>query len=137
MLKPGASICSASAAVTVWVPETPLIVARYDPRTAELLTVSVSTLLSLAGLVPNEAVTPVGKPETESVTAPVNPPTSCTAIVAVPLAPGLMLRLLVEADSWKPGEDGGASASISACPTGLPHPVTRSYPVTALNDAPW
>jgi len=54
---------------------------------AMLLAVRVSTLLPVVGFVPNEAVTPLGKPDAASVTLPVNPPTSVTLIVLVPLLP--------------------------------------------------
>ena len=45
-----------------------------EPVVAVLLAVSVSTLVPVVGLVPNAAVTPLGKPLAASVTAPVNPP---------------------------------------------------------------
>ena len=57
------------------------------PTVAVLLAVSVSTLLPVAGLVANAAVTPLGKPEAARVTLPVNPLTAVTAIVLVPLLP--------------------------------------------------
>jgi hypothetical protein len=69
------------------VPDVPVIVTMEDPVTAVLLAVRVSTLLPAVGFVPNEAVTPLGKPDAAIVTLPVNPPTSVTLIVLVPLLP--------------------------------------------------
>ena len=43
------------------------------PGVAELLTASVSTLLPDVGFVPQDAVTPLGRPETSRLTLPVNP----------------------------------------------------------------
>jgi hypothetical protein len=40
---------------------------------AELLAVSVIVLLPVVGLGANDAVTPLGKPDAERVTLPVNP----------------------------------------------------------------
>lgn len=73
--------------VSVKVPETPVMVMVEDPTAAEELAVSVRTLDPVVGLVANPAVTPLGKPEAERVTLPVNPPTSVTVIVSVALAP--------------------------------------------------
>jgi hypothetical protein len=47
------------------------------------LAVSVSTLVVVVGLVPKDAVTPAGRPETARVTLPVYPPVSRTLMVAV------------------------------------------------------
>lgn len=93
MLKPGASTCTARLVVAVRDPETPVMVARYDPRMAELSTVSVSTLLPVAGFGANDAVTAAGRSETDRLTSPVNPPTSLIVIVVMPDAPGLIVRL--------------------------------------------
>jgi hypothetical protein len=69
------------------VPDVPVIVTVEDPVVAVLLADRVSTLLPVVGFVPNEAVTPLSKPDAASVTLPVNPPTSVTLIVLVPLLP--------------------------------------------------
>src|ERR1035438_2155326 len=71
----------------VCVPEVPVIVRMEVPATAVPLAVSVSTLVEVAGLVANAAVTPLGRPEAARVTDPVNPPTSVTVMVSVALAP--------------------------------------------------
>jgi hypothetical protein len=69
------------------VPDVPVMVTVEEPVVAVLLAVRVSTLLFVVGFVPNEAVTPLGRPDAASVTLPVNPPTSVTLIVSVPLLP--------------------------------------------------
>ncbi len=118
--------------VAVNVPEVPVIVTVADPVVAVLLAVRVSTLVPVVGLVPNVAVTPLGKPDAASVTLPVNPPTSVTLIVLVPLLPCVTVKLLGEAESVKLGDvDVGASRLIIPVVLGLPHPVHRSKPVAA------
>jgi hypothetical protein len=85
------------------VPDVPVIVTVADPVVAVLLAVRVSTLLPVVGFVPNEAVTPLGKPDAASVTLPANPPTSVTLIVLVPLLPRLIDRDDGDDASVKPG----------------------------------
>ena len=57
------------------------------PTVAVLLAVSVSTLLPVVGLVPNAAVTPLGRPEAARVTLSVKPFWPVTAMVDVPELP--------------------------------------------------
>jgi hypothetical protein len=57
------------------------------PIAAELLAVNVTTLLPVVGLVPNEALTPVGRPDAASVTLPEKLFTSVIVTVSVPLVP--------------------------------------------------
>jgi hypothetical protein len=59
--------------VAVRLPEVPVTVNVVVPGVAELLTASVSTLLPDVGFVPQDAVTPLGRPETSRLTLPVNP----------------------------------------------------------------
>jgi hypothetical protein len=59
--------------VAVRFPEVPVIVTVFVPTGAELLAVSVSTLYPVVGLGENDAVTPLGRPDTEKFTFPVNP----------------------------------------------------------------
>jgi hypothetical protein len=73
--------------VAVTDPDVPVTVTVNAPVVAVLLAVNVSTLLVVVGLVPNEAVTPLGKPDAARVTLPVNPPVSVTVIVSVALLP--------------------------------------------------
>ena len=57
------------------------------PVEAVALAVKVSTLDPVAGLVSNDAVTPLGNPRAARVTPPVNPPISVTLMVSVTLLP--------------------------------------------------
>ena len=45
----------------------------YCPRLAELLAVNVNVLFPVVGFGANDAVTPLGKPETDRFTLPVKP----------------------------------------------------------------
>jgi hypothetical protein len=78
---------SAMVVLAVVLPEVPLMVTVDEPALAVLLAVNVTTLLPVAGLVPNAAVTPLGKPAAARVTPPLNPSTSVTEIVSVALLP--------------------------------------------------
>lgn len=80
-------IVTESVVVAVRLPEVPVIVTVAVPGEAELLAVRVSTLLPVVGFVAKEAVTPEGSPEAASVTLPVNPSTSPTVMVSVPVLP--------------------------------------------------
>jgi hypothetical protein len=60
-----------------------MVTVTGPPVVAALLAVSVSTLELVAGLVANDAVTPLGKPVAESVTLPVKPLAGVTVIVSV------------------------------------------------------
>jgi hypothetical protein len=73
------------------------------PTVAVELAVKVKTLVDVVGLVPNDAVTPLGRAELEKVTDPVNPPDGVTVIVLLPLVPCFTVKLLGEADSEKFG----------------------------------
>ena len=116
----------ASVVDAVKLPEVPVIFTVADPVVAVLLAVSVSTLVPVVGFVPNAAVTPLGRPDAARVTLPVNPPTSVTVIVLVPLPPCVMVRLLGESDNVKVGVDDPARRLIRPVVFGLPHPVHRS-----------
>ncbi len=79
------------------------------------------------------ALTPLGRPETESATVPLNPPWSRTVMVVLSLLPPCTrVRLLGDGAILKLGVGAVVSALMRFCPFGLPHPVTRSYPATAL-----
>ena len=77
-------------------------------------------------------VTPGGRTLALNVTGEENPPMELTVTVVLAEAPGSTVRLLGEKASWKLLEADGARSEISPSPVGLPHPVTRSYPDTAL-----
>ena len=117
---------NARVVVAVRLPEVPVIVTVADPVVAVLLAVSVSTLVPVVGFVPKAAVTPVGRPDAARVTLPVNPPTSVTVIVLVPLPPCVIVRLLGESESVKLGVEVPAKRLIRPVVFGLPQPVQRS-----------
>ena len=85
----------------VWlsVPDVPVIVTDDVPVVAVELAVKVTTLLPVVGFVPKLAVTPLGRPDAERVTLPVNPPVGFTVIVLEPLPPCVTVTLVGEADS--------------------------------------
>src|ERR1700733_8471255 len=67
-------IVTTTGVVAVWVPEAPVMVTVFVPSGAELLAVSVSTLVpAAAGFGEKVAVTPLGRPVAERLTLPSNP----------------------------------------------------------------
>jgi len=106
---------SAIAVDAVREPEVPVTVTVDVPAVAVLLAVNVSTLLPVVGLVPNAAVTPLGKPDAARVTLPVNPPTSVTAIVSVALLPWVNAKVEAEGASVKL-PDGAAPFTVQLVP---------------------
>ncbi len=115
-----------SVVVAVKLPDVPVMVTVEVPVVAVLLAVSVSTLVPVVGFVPKAAVTPLGRPDAASVTLPVNPPTSVTVMVLVPLPPWVIDRLVGESESVKLGVADPARVLIKPEPFGLPQPVHRS-----------
>jgi len=103
VVPPAALIVRLIVVVCDRLPETPVIVIVDVPVVAVELAVKVRTLVEVVGLVPNDAVTPEGRVEFESVTLPVNPPLGVTVIVELPLLPCVTLKLLGEADNEKFG----------------------------------
>ena len=73
--------------LAVKLPELPLIVTVAVPVVAVLFAIRVSTLPPVVGLVANDAVTPLGKPDAVRVTLPVNPYWPVTVMVGFPEAP--------------------------------------------------
>jgi hypothetical protein len=84
--------------LAVKLPDVPVTVTIAVPVAAELLAVRVSTLDAVAGFVPNDAVTPLGKPEAEKVTPPLNPFCGVTVMVLAPLPACGIITLLGDAD---------------------------------------
>jgi hypothetical protein len=78
----------------------PVTVTVKVPSVAVLLAVKVSSLLLSAGFELNFAVTPLGKPDTDKVTAFLN---GAMMIVVVPVLPGATVSLFGEAISVRPG----------------------------------
>lgn len=86
------------------------------PVAAVALAVNVNELVEVVGFVPKLAVTPLGRPEADKVTLPVNPPEGVTVIVLLPVPPCVTLTLDGEADSEKLGPDdaGGGKTQLFA-----------------------
>ena len=72
-LKPGPWTESVRFVVADSVPDVPVTVNALVAATAELLTVSVSTLVPLVDAGENAAVTPAGRPAIERFTVPAKP----------------------------------------------------------------
>ena len=120
--KPGLPMSCVAAAelmvrlmVVVWdrVPEVPVIVIVLVPVVAVLLAVNVKTLVDVVGLVPNEAVTPLGRAEFDRVTDPVNPLLGVTVIVLLPFVPCFTVKLAGEAESEKFGAAGALTVRLT------------------------
>lgn len=77
----------------VSVPEVPVIVTEDVALAAVAAAVNVSTLVAVAGLVAIATVTPLGSPDAANVTLPMNPPSSVTAMVLVPVPPGAIVSV--------------------------------------------
>ena len=72
-MKLAAWIPSATVAVADRLPDVPVTVTLYCPMLAELLAIRVMLLLPVIGFGAKDEITPLGKPDTERVTLPVNP----------------------------------------------------------------
>jgi hypothetical protein len=72
----GARTVSATTVLELCEPEVPVTTNVYCPTAAVVLAVSVSAVATPleAGFGENDAVTPLGRPETDIATGPVNPP---------------------------------------------------------------
>jgi hypothetical protein len=87
--------------VTVSVPEVPVKVRVYCPGSAEGLAVTVKLLYEVVGLGENDAVTPLGRPDTERFTLPLNPYCGYTPTLVAAEAP--WPTLIPPADMMKAG----------------------------------
>ena len=85
------------------LPDVPLILITEAPVAAELLAVSVRTLVPVVGLVAKTAFTPLVNPDAANVTFPVNPFRLVTVMVDFPEAPLAIVRDAGEAPSVKLG----------------------------------
>lgn len=127
-----------SEMVVVWlsVPDVPVTVTVLVPVAAVLLAVNVRTPVEVIGFVPNEAVTPLGRPEADSVTEPVKPPEGVSVMVLVPVVPCLTVKLAGEADNEKSGVATAftVSETVVVCESvpDVPVMVTVAVPVVAV-----
>ena len=112
------------------VPDLPVIVTVTVPAAAAALAFKVSVLVVVAGSGLKDAVTPLGRPDAERVTLPLNPLREVMAIVLVPLAPCRMVTVSGEGESVKFGTLPGQFFTRLAAFT-VPIPVAKSQPVVA------
>jgi hypothetical protein len=99
---------NAMLVVAVRLPDFPVIVTVEAPAAAELAAANVTALLPDVTAL-KVAVTPLGSPDAENVTAPVKPEIAVMARLPAPLAPAVTLKLAGVAASVKPG--GGLTVS--------------------------
>lgn len=81
------------------LPDVPVMVTVTVPGAVVLAAVSVNALVLVEGFGLNEAVTPLGRPDADKLTFPLNPLCGVTVTVVVPFAPCKMLRLDGETES--------------------------------------
>jgi hypothetical protein len=120
---------SETAVLFLTLPETPLIVTLVVPVLAVLLAVSVNVLAPVVGFGLNDAVTPLGNPDVDRLTLPLNPFCAVTVIVLAPLVPCVTVKL--------PGDEDKVKYSAGVEPGQLftkfvalivPRPVAKSHP---------
>jgi hypothetical protein len=134
-VKLGAEVTTnAMVVVSASVPEVPVMVTVAVPAAAVLLLVSVSTLVDVVGLGAKEAVTPVGNPDTASVTLPVNPFTSVTVMVSVSLLPAAIESDAAEGVSVKLGAAVTVNGKVMVAPAEpeFAETVTEEVPTAAV-----
>jgi hypothetical protein len=69
------------------VPEVPMTLTLNTPVAALLVAENVTSLVLVAGFVPNVAVTPLGRPDAVQFTLPLNPFTGLIVMVVNPDPP--------------------------------------------------
>jgi hypothetical protein len=120
----------------VVLPEVPVMVTVAAPAVAVLLAVSVSTLELVDDDGLNDAVTPLGSPVAVNDALPVNPPTSATVMVPVPVLPCATDREVGEGVSVKLGVVEGLTVSamvvVAVVLPEVPVMVTVAGPVVAV-----
>jgi hypothetical protein len=117
--------------ILVWfvkLPDEPVTVTVNAPMVAVALAVNVTVLVVVAGFVLNDAVTPLGSPDADKLTLPLNPLSGVTVIVLAPLIPCVIVKLLGDAERAKCGVEAGQLFTKLAAFT-LPIPVAKSQPV--------
>jgi hypothetical protein len=98
------------------------------PVVARLLTVKVSVLVLVAGLVANDEVTPLPRPEADKVTLPLKPLDGVIVIFAVACDDWSMVKLVGEADSAKLPEAGAVTVRVTVAVRVMAPPL----PVTVI-----
>jgi hypothetical protein len=127
---------SETVVLCVRPPPVPVIVMVYVPAEVVEATLKVAVELPDPGAAIEDGlkltVTPLGAPDAVSVTTESNPFDTVLVIVDAPLLPAATESEVGEAERLKDGFCDDEPVSALMRPVfGLPHPVTRSYPVTA------
>jgi hypothetical protein len=122
--------------VVVWVrpPDVPVMVTVAVPPLAVAAAVNVNVLVDVPGFGLKLAVTPLGRPEAENVTLPLNPFAGVIVTVLVPLVPWTRLRLPGEAEMLKLGAAVTVRLTVVVCVMlpDVPVRVTVAVPTDAV-----
>jgi hypothetical protein len=123
-----------TAVELVRVPEVPVMATVAIPGVAALLAVRVRMVDTVAGFELNEAVTPLGRPETDKFTAPENPFCGVMVIVVEPFPVCGKAKLTGEAESVNcgPGLTVTEIVVVFVNPPTEPETVSPKVPVAAL-----
>lgn len=116
--------------VLVRLPDVPVMVTVKVPVAAVPLADRVKTLLTVAGFVPNAALTPLGKPDAVRVTLPLKPLRGLIEMVVEPEVPCRIVTLDGEVERRKLGcvvDEGQLLTKLAALT--VPMPVPKSQPV--------
>lgn len=127
---PGGITVTLTVVVVLTLPEEPVMVAVAVASVAPLLAVNVKVVpvLELPGL--KDAVTPLGKPETEKLTVALKPLSGLTTTEVLAEPPCGTFKLLAVVDSVKVGFEPGQLFTRFAAFT-VPMPVAKSHPAVA------
>src|SRR5580658_5283701 len=112
--------------LSIWdkLPDVPVVVTVAFPSVAVSLAVSVIVLVLVVAGGLNDAVTPLGKPDTDKLTLPVNPFCPVTVIVLVAVPPWPTIGLAGDAARVKLG--------AGVLPPPPPHPAKASVVIKAV-----
>lgn len=114
------------------VPDAPVIVTEDVPVVAVLVAVKVTVLEPVAGLGLNDAVTPVGSPEADKLTLPLNPFCGATLIALVLVAAWATLLGDAESVKFGPALTINEIVALLAKLPDVPVTVTVTVPVVAV-----
>jgi hypothetical protein len=90
-----------------------VIVTVKVPVSAAALAFSVNVLAPVVGFGLNDAVTPLGNPDVDKLTLPLNPFWGVIVIVLVPLVPCVIVTLPGDDDTVKFGDEGVINETLS------------------------
>src|SRR5215475_12905553 len=118
--------------ICVWLdklPDAPVMVTENVPTAALAAAVNATELDAGSDGGLNAALTPLGKPDAEKLTAPLNPFCGVTVMTLPPPAPCVTDKLPGEAASVKPGDGADAGQLLMRFVAfRVPMPVAKSQP---------